>query len=68
MRLVYELLQPNLIDMQSTFEKEFSGMARQTVTLNELIETRYKLITKINDILTENERLFLLSIKQGEPQ
>ena len=33
-----------------------------------LVETRRRLVKELNDRLTENERLFLLSIKKGEPE
>jgi len=66
-RPMYELLNPNLIDISNTFFKEFEGMTNVPVTLDELLETRKLLIKTIQKTLTENERLFLLSIKQGEP-
>jgi len=66
-RPMYELLNPNLIDISNAFFKEFEGMASMSVTLGELLETRKQLIKTIQKALTEKERQFLLSIKQGEP-
>jgi len=66
-RPMHELLNPNLIDISDIFFKEFEGMTNVSVTLDELLETRKQLIKIIKKDLTENERLFLLSIKQNEP-
>lgn len=66
-RPMYELLNPNLIDISEIFFKEFEGMTNISVSLDELLETRKQLIKIIQEKLTEKERLFLLSIKRGEP-
>ncbi|OGO94857.1 MAG: hypothetical protein A3F10_05465 [Coxiella sp. RIFCSPHIGHO2_12_FULL_42_15] len=67
-RPMHELLQPNLIDIRSTFEKEFSGMTLTPTSHEELSAAREKLIETISSQLTHSERRFLLSVKQGEPQ
>lgn len=66
-RPMHELLNPNLIDIEERFFKEFDGMTNIPVTLDELLKTRKQLVTIIQKELTENERRFLLSIKLGEP-
>ncbi|MGD9108811.1 MAG: nucleotidyl transferase AbiEii/AbiGii toxin family protein [Gammaproteobacteria bacterium] len=66
-RPMSELLNPNLINISDIFFKEFAGMTNISVTLEELLETREKLLGIIQKELTEKERLFLCSIKQGEP-
>lgn len=66
-RSMYELLDPNLINIDEVFFKEFAGMTNVPVTLEELLKTRIQLVKIIQKELTENERLFLLSLKQGEP-
>jgi hypothetical protein len=66
-RPMNELLNPNLTDLKPTFDQEFSGMTFYEISLSELIATRDQLISEINNCLTQQERLFLLSLKQGEP-
>ncbi len=66
-RPIVELLNPNLIDIQGTFENEFSGMTIDSVTLNDLLDTRTMLIKTISIDLTESERKFLLSFKNKSP-
>jgi len=66
-RPIHELLDPGLVDFRDTFENEFSGITRIHVKHEELIETRQKLISKINKDLTVDERRFLISIKKREP-
>ena len=66
-RPISELLAPNRKVLQDTFSQHFIGMTDQPVQISELEATREKLFTWALDALTENERKFLLSIKQGEP-
>ena len=67
-RPIHELLKPNFLDIRSSFEKEFSGMSMIEATLFELQHVRKELVSIMNNKLTEKERYFLLSIKQGDPQ
>lgn len=66
-RPMAELLDPNLHDMTQSYRLELEGMTREAVTLDELIETRLVMIRSIRDALTDNERKFLLSLKEGAP-
>lgn len=69
-RPLHELLtsNPNLKDFEKTFNKEFTGMTNEIlVDHQELIDTRHRLIKEILNDLTEDERKFLMSFKQGEP-
>ena len=67
-RPIIELLNPNLIDLSSIYENEFNGMTRIEISLQELYETREKLIKIINDSLTEDEKNFILSFKEMKPK
>lgn len=62
-----ELLNPNLLDIKAAFDYDFEGMTNLKTTYEDLLEVREKLIKSLNQSLTENERQFLLSLKQGEP-
>lgn len=67
-RPMHELLNPTLLDMRTTFENEFQGMSRIAVTYDELVKARSDLLTKVKGDLSENERCFLLSVKEGSPK
>ncbi len=67
-RPMVELLNPNLLDISTIFETEFSGMTFIPITLDELQQARNRLIDEIRKSLTENERKFLLSFKMGQPE
>lgn len=66
-RPISELLQPGLKDISATYYGEFEHMTEEHVSKNRLEEGLKQLITTINSGLTENERQFLLSFKQNEP-
>lgn len=62
-----ELLAPNLQDLEGVFNKEFMGMVAEECDYQHLLHCRGKLVAKIKQELTDEERKFLLSIKLGEP-
>ena len=66
-RPIAEILAPRIKPLEVTFSQNFSGMTDQPVELSELESTRIQLFKWAVNALTENERKFLLSIKQGEP-
>ena len=67
-RPMAELLNPNEQPLDEIFKSQFDGMSRAPVSVDLLNETRTRLVRELNDTLTENERLFLLSMKTGEPE
>lgn len=67
-RPMSELLSPQMIDFSKPFEGEFQGMAQTSVTFEELEETRTDLIRTIHKNLSNDQRLFLLSVKEGTPR
>jgi len=66
-RPIAELLRPNLLDIEPVFNREFQGMARMDVQVEELTAVREKLFSTIHTDLTENERAFILSVKECRP-
>ncbi len=66
-RPMSELLAPNLKDLRQVFEQEFTGMTDAEVGYDELVAVRDRLIETIRNTMTEDERQFLISIKQGQP-
>jgi hypothetical protein len=69
-RPIHEILNPtpNLQNMRKIYDEGFSGMTKNAVSYEELVQVRYSLINKILKELTSNEREFLLSVKEGEPK
>ncbi len=67
-RPIHELLSPNRLDINQVFDREFSQMTASNINLNDLLEIREEVISNINEKLTENERQFLLAVKQGKPE
>ncbi len=66
-RPMVELLDPTPKDIQNMYDNEFVGMTNEAVTIDELYETRHLLLSKIHDLLNDNDREFLLSLKSGTP-
>lgn len=66
-RPIAELLAPNRKLIEDLFANHFAGMTDEAVELAELEAARTQLFEWASTALTENERRFLLSIKQGEP-
>jgi predicted nucleotidyltransferase component of viral defense system len=67
-RPMHELLDPRPnSDFRRAYDQEFSGMALQAISFDELIACRDGLPRLIRDGLTSDERQFLLSLKQGTP-
>jgi predicted nucleotidyltransferase component of viral defense system len=66
-RPIAEMLNPNNIPIEESFERTFKGMTEETVSIDSLLETRTRLFHTIRMKLTNNHRLFLLSLKEGCP-
>ena len=67
-RPIAELLRPNFKELAALYDGEFKNMAEQEIPLAELEETRSRLVALINASLTDEERRFLLSFKNREPE
>jgi predicted nucleotidyltransferase component of viral defense system len=67
-RPLHEMLSPNLLDIETTYRRQFHRMTMEEISLDKLLAARENLIQKISEELTLSERKFLLSIKLGEPQ
>jgi hypothetical protein len=66
-RPMNELLAPARLDVRQVFEDEFTGMTERTVSYDELVAARERLVESITSGLSAGERSFLLSVKRGEP-
>lgn len=65
---IHELLSPILKDQKSAFEKQFTGMTSVEFSYDDYEKTRATLIETIQNRLTENDKKFLLSFEQGDPE
>ena len=66
-RPMHELLSPNLLEIKKIFEQDFLGMTQISVNYDSLITARSDMIKTLQKTLNQNERLFLLSVKEGNP-
>ncbi|MFT6068086.1 MAG: hypothetical protein ACJAT2_002333 [Bacteriovoracaceae bacterium] len=66
-RPINELLNPNLKDISVEYTDEFLDMAQSNVSLDELLKTRKRLISDINDSLTGEDRKFIISFAENNP-
>ena len=66
-RPINELLNPNFKDITREYRDEFLEMAQVTITLEELIKYRMKLVEEINKSLTAKDKEFLISFVSNTP-
>ena len=66
-RPIHELIRPNFQDQRSAFDTQFAGMAIQPFTYDDFDVARERLVEEIHALLTDNDRNFLISFKNGEP-
>lgn len=64
---ISNLLSPNLLNIKNAYQEDFLNMTEQHIPLSDLLSVRDRLIEELPLSLSEKERLFLLSLKQGEP-
>lgn len=67
-RPMVELLRPNFKEIKATYENEFVRMTTQEITLEELVETRERLLLEIHKTITTEEKQFLLGFKSLKPE
>jgi len=67
-RPMVELLNPHWGDLRPVFEREFQGMVIEPVTAEELRVVGERLVSRLREEMTEEERRFIVSVKEGEPQ
>ncbi|WP_133408201.1 nucleotidyl transferase AbiEii/AbiGii toxin family protein [Parashewanella tropica] len=67
-RPINEVMAPNWKDIKDVYDKEFSGMTVDAITIEELKVTRTKMLAALKVNFTETDRDFLLSFKLGEPK
>jgi len=63
-----DLLDPIPRDIKKAFISKFRGMPFRNVSVEELEKTRSVLIKTVHEKLTNNQKLFLLSLKENNPK
>ena len=66
-RPVHEVLFPKTKPLEPAFTNEFTGMTRDTVELDTLMQMQARLIKELPKQLTTAHRDFLMSLVKGEP-
>jgi hypothetical protein len=57
-----------MVDIRGSFENEFRSMVLEPVTCELLEKIRRRLLEEIKTGLTDEEKIFIVSVKGGKPQ
>ncbi len=63
-RPIHESFAPNFINQHEAMEHQFSGMSEIPFGYNDFEETREKLVTDVNAVMTEDDRRFLIGFEE----
>lgn len=66
-RPMSDLLAPRALAIDTVYATHFEGMTEPATSLEALLRTRQALFDWVSQALTDRERAFLLSVKQGVP-
>lgn len=66
-RPIHEVIYPNLQDQRSALANQFEGMTSEEFSYEEYEQARFKLIEVIHKNLTDEDKDFLLSVKNLAP-
>ncbi|WP_442908822.1 nucleotidyl transferase AbiEii/AbiGii toxin family protein [Halomonas sp. 5021] len=66
-RPMNEVVNPRLKPLDDVYRQEFIGMARVDLPLQDLEETRIELLSRLGQLMKDEDVRFLLSFKQGSP-
>lgn len=67
-RPVHEVLFPAMRDIGQEFERNFRGMTTEPVELDALLAARERMVQELHSSLDADERRFLLSLVNGQPE
>jgi len=66
-RPIYESFAPNLTDQHEAMENQFAGMTDVPFTYDMFEQTRQDLVRRVNAMMDENDRKFLISFESAAP-
>ena len=64
---IIESLNPNPIDQQEALDKQFEGMTDEPFNYDDYQKARLNLIEVVNQGLTDDDKAFLISFEEGNP-
>jgi hypothetical protein len=67
-RPMIEILNPRWGDLHPVFWREFQGMVVEAVTVEGLRIAGEQLVSRLREEMTQKERQFIVSIKEGKPR
>lgn len=67
-RPIVEILNPNLKEIKNIYDNEFKGITYEEISYEELEATRENLIKRINKSLSQKDKKFIVTVKQGKPE
>ncbi len=67
-RPISEVIRPNFQDQRSAHANQFAGMSDESFSYEDFEATRLKLVETVNAALTEEDKAFLLSVKDANPE
>lgn len=65
---ILESLQPNPVDQTEALKNQFEGMTDVPFSYEDYEATRKELIEKVNQLFIKEDKEFLISFEQGEPE
>lgn len=66
-RPIHEVMSPRWKDLNHVFNDEFSGMTRNKISLDQLLEARTNMVAEMKSLFTQRDKNFLFSLKKGDP-
>ncbi len=66
-RAIHETLDPILKDFRKFYETEFQNMVYEVINYEDLVKTRVRLVNILKQGFTKNEKEFLISFKNAQP-
>ncbi|WP_027350810.1 nucleotidyl transferase AbiEii/AbiGii toxin family protein [Halotalea alkalilenta] len=66
-RPLNEVINPRLKALDDVYRQEFIGMARADIPLQQLEDVRHELLSRLGQLMTDEDVRFLLAFKQGAP-
>ena len=66
-RPIHESFAPSMIDQREAMENQFAGMSDVPFTYDDFEATRARLIADVKAMLSDEDKRFLISFEQGEP-
>lgn len=66
-RPLNEVINPRLKPLEEVYRQEFVGMARTEIPIDQLEQARDRLLTRLAELITDEDVRFLLSFKKGAP-